>query len=299
MADELGTYPIKVVARMTGLSPDVIRAWERRYGAIAPARAERGIRLYREADIKRLLLLKAAIAQGHAIGRLASRADDALAALGAQPPGPPPPQPSPFAQRIISAIARLDTPSADAALGEAAALLPPSALLAEVVQPLLTHAGDHWAHQRLGIAREHLTTSLLRNLLGTLLRTRQVDYRRPPVLLATLPGEWHEMGLLMVALLLASHGQPVCYLGPNLPSSELLDAAAETDAAIVGLSLARPPDEAGLAALKDLADALPSHVSLWLGGEGAAELPAAHLPQRALVFGTLQEVERHLELHLP
>lgn len=299
MTEELGTYPIKVVARMTGLSPDVIRAWERRYGAIAPSRAERGIRLYRDADVTRLLLLKAAIAQGHAIGRLASQSDEALSALGAEPSEPSSHQPSPFAQRVIAAIARLDHQSADAALGEAASLLPAPALLAEVVQPLLTHVGNVWSQQRLGIAREHLTTSLLRSLLGTLLRTRQVPHRRGTVVLGTLPGESHEMGLLMVALLLASHGHPVCYLGPNLPPSELAAAAAETDAAILGLSLALAPDEAGLAALQDLADALPPQVALWLGGHGASLVPAAHLPQRARVFRSLHDLNRHLERQLP
>lgn len=294
MTEDLGTYPIKVVARMTGLSPDVIRAWERRYGAIAPSRAERGIRLYRDADIKRLLLLKAAIAQGHAIGRVASQSDDVLSALGALPTESPAPQPSPYAQRVIEAIARLDHQSADAALGEAAALLPAPALLAQVVHPLLTHVGDVWSQQRLGIAREHLTTSLLRSLLGTLLRTRQVSHRRGTVVLGTLPGESHEMGLLMVALLLASHGHPVCYLGPNLPPSELAAAAAETDAAILGLSLALEPDEAGLAALQALADDLPPQVALWLGGHGATLVPTAQLPQRARLFSSLHELDRHL-----
>jgi len=297
MTDSNGTYAIKVVARMTGLSPDVIRAWERRYGAIVPPRAERGIRLYRDQDVKRLLLLKEAIAMGHAIGRLAALSDTELAAMLARSPAPLATGLSPLVERVISAIARLDYAAADEALGEAAALLPPSALLAEVVQPLLTHVGETWSYQPLGIAREHLTTGLLRHLLGTLLRTRHVDRRLPPVILGTLPGELHEMGLLMAGLLIASHGIPVYYFGPNLPPSELAGAAAETKAEIVGLSLARVPDAPQLAALEALAKALPPHVGLWLGGEGAQGIPGERLPKRASVFASLDELERRLRLH--
>lgn len=294
MSQSNGTYSIKVVARMTGLSPDVIRAWERRYGAIVPPRAERGIRLYRDQDVKRLLLLKEAIASGHAIGRLASVSDAELAAMIARSPSAVSAGPSPLVERIISAIARLDYRAADEALGEAAALLPPSTLLAEVVQPLLTHVGETWSYQPLGIAREHLTTALLRHLLGTLLRTRHVDRQLPTVILGTLPGELHEMGLLMVGLLIASHGVPVCYFGPNLPPSELAGAAVETKAEIVGLSLARVPDAPQLAALEALAEALAPHVMLWLGGEGAQGIPAERLPKRVSVFASLDEMERRL-----
>lgn len=291
-----GTFSIKVVARMTGLSPDVIRAWERRYGAIAPARAERGIRLYRPQDVERLIRLKDAVAQGHAIGRIATLSDADLAALTVRTEAEPSEGPPPMAQRVLAAVERLDAMAADEALGEAAVLLSPDTLLSEVVQPLLIHVGTTWSRQPLGIAREHLATGLLRSLLGTLLRTRQVDRRQPPVLLGTLPGELHELGLLMVALRVASQGIPVCYLGPNLPPAEIVGAARVTGARTVGLSLAFSPDDTQREAIARIARDLPPEVDLWLGGCGAGAIPPDELPPRATVFSSLDEVDRRLGL---
>ncbi|MBO9540469.1 MerR family transcriptional regulator [bacterium] len=291
-----GKYQIKAVCRLTGLSPDVIRAWERRYAAIAPVRAERNLRLYSEGDVARLLLLKQATAAGHAIGRIASLSDADLSDLVATPePLPVQPQ-GVLAQRIIDAVDRLDYLAADEALGHAALVLPPVQLIHEVVLPLLEHVGSRWSHRSLGIAAEHLATSLLRSLLGTILRTRHLDRRHAPVLLGTLPGELHEMGLLVVALMVASCGVPVCYLGPNLPPSELALAAKRIGAFAVGISLVTHPDDARLSALETLAGALEPGTRLWLGGQGISTLPARALPRQAIVLPTLLEVERHLKV---
>ncbi|MNY50289.1 hypothetical protein D3C86_1857840 [compost metagenome] len=103
------------------------------------------------------------------------------------------------------------------------------------------------------------------------------------------------MGLLAVALMVASCGVPVCYLGPNLPPSELALAAKHTGAFAVGISLVTHPDEARLSALEALAGALEPGTRLWLGGQGVAELPAGALPRDAIILPTLLEVERHLK----
>ncbi len=292
-------HSIKVVARMTGLSPDVIRAWERRYAAIAPARDDRQIRLYSDQDIERLLLLKEATALGHAIGRVATLPDADLAALVKPRSAPPPHGQSRLAQRVIEAVERLDPLGADDVLGEAAALLAPGPLIDEVVLPLLHHVGEAWRHQELGIATEHLTTGILRSLLGSLLRTRTIDRRHPPVLLATLPGEPHELGLLTVALRIASQGVPVCYLGPELPAAEIAGAAQTIDAFAVGLSMVLAPDPARLEALEALARDLAPGIGLWLGGPAVAALPQESLPSRALHVRDARELELRLRARTP
>ncbi|HEY9898360.1 MAG TPA: MerR family transcriptional regulator [Pantanalinema sp.] len=290
-----GKYQIKAVCQLTGLSSDVIRAWERRYGAISPVRAERNLRLYSERDVARLLLLKQATGAGHAIGRIATLADADLASLvtpvapaRAHDQGLP-------AQRIIAAIERLDYTAADEALGQAAVVIPAAQLIREVVLPVLEHVGARWSQYPLGIAAEHLATSLLRSLLGALLRTRHIDRLHAPVLLGTLPGEPHEMGLLVAALTIASCGVPVCYLGPNLPASGLALAAKQIGAFAVGISVVNSPDEAQLSELDRLASELAPGTALWLGGQGALSAPPGALPARSLVLASHEAIERQLQ----
>lgn len=290
---DTGKYPIKAVCQLTGLSPDLIRAWERRYGAIAPDRAARNQRLYSDRDVARLALLKQATAAGHAIGRIAALPDEALASLVAAAPVAPEPDHGPLAERIAAAIERLDYMAADEALGQAAAMLPPEQLIDQVVLPVLDRLGHRW-QQPLGIAAEHLATSLLRSLLGTLLRTRTLARHRAPVLLSTLPGELHEMGLLVAALSVASHGVPVCYLGPNLPADELIGAAERIGAFAVGLSLVLPPSEERLGDLARIATSLGPGTRLWLGGSGALATQRGALPASATVIPSLAALPRLL-----
>lgn len=289
-----GSYQIKVVARLTGLTPDVIRAWERRHGAIAPARTSTRTRLYSEQDIQRLLLLKDATTAGRSIGRIAALTNEELASLVAPVEPRRPNRQEGLSRRVIDAVERLDYLSADEALAQAAALFPAAQLIHEVVLPLLEHVGARWEDVPLGIATEHLTTGLLRTLLGSLLRTSRVDRGHRCVLLGTLPGEWHEMGLLVVALVVASQGIPVCYLGPNLPAAELSGAARKIGAYALAISLVMPPDEMQLEALESLAQDLPSETRLWLGGQGALEVPKGLLPGTSRVFAGLADLEGRL-----
>lgn len=289
------TYQIKAVAQLTGLTPDTIRAWERRYGAIAPERDEAGVRLYSAEDVERLQQLRRAVEAGHSIGRIANQPLEQLkalspvrAALGA--PGAPPD----VVERILQAIARFDYAEADRELGLAASLMTPQQLVYRVALPLMQEVGDRWALRVLGVANEHLATALLRSLLGTLLRTTPTT-RQARLLLTTPPGEAHEMGLLSVALLAAAHGYSVCYLGPDLPGHEIVYAAIKSQADVVGLSLVyvEHPEERAKE-LREIATALPPHARLWLGGAGVRRLEHERLPQ-ARAFTTLEDVEAGLE----
>lgn len=295
MADER-KYQIKLVARLTGLTPDTIRAWERRYGAIAPEQDEAGVRHYSQADVERLKHLQRAVEAGHSIGRIAALPLEDLRTL--------PPMPSPLSEssagadaveRIVQAIKRFEYAEADRELTLAASLMTPPQLVYRVALPLMKEVGDRWAMNILGAANEHLATALLRNLLGTLLRTTSIT--RPARLLLTTPtGEAHEMGLLSVALLAAAHGYSVCYLGPNLPAHEIAYAAIKSRAHIVGLSLVYTEDPAARAReVRTVADALPTTVQLWLGGPGVKDLPEGARPQ-ARTFTTLADVEEGLAI---
>lgn len=288
------TYQIKAVQAMTGLSADLIRAWERRYEAVSPVRGERNLRLYRQSDVMRLQLLKQAIEAGHSIGRIARFSLKELEALAESKPAL---HPASTAPALIEAIERLDFAAAESFLSQAALLMPPRQLIREFALPLLDHVGQNWG-QPLGIAKEHLSTALLRSLLGTLLRNRDRELRRPPLLLGTLSGEPHELGVLLVGLSAASHGVPVCYLGAQLPAEEFVQAAQFLDAKALGLSFLLSPIATETArGLRLLSESLRPRTALLIGGRALGETPEAFWPARAQRFADLDSVEYLFEAY--
>ncbi|HEY9722241.1 MAG TPA: MerR family transcriptional regulator [Oscillatoriaceae cyanobacterium] len=289
MPEAMVEYSIAVVSRLTGLKADTIRAWERRYGAIVPARSQGRQRSYSAADVSRLLLLQKAIEAGQAIGRIAQLPDDALKELV---PTADTPQPVGL-DAVLLALEHFDAPAADRELRRLAALMPPRRFVRELAVPLMHRMGAAWAEGRFGVAQEHLGTALLRSFLDAMLRVQERAADRAPLLLATLPGELHELGLLSVGLLAATYGVPVLPLGPQLPVDEIARAARATHARVIGLSAASA-SETLLEDLEALDAALGPDQAIWLGGRGCANLPAAELPSRCRVFGPLESLEPEL-----
>jgi DNA-binding transcriptional MerR regulator len=294
-ADAQLTYPIKAVARLTGLSPDTIRAWERRYAAISPGRSEGGQRLYSGEEVARLGLLRRAVGSGQAIGRIAGLSDEALRALAGDVDVPIVPDTGP-AERVFAAIKRFDQAEAERELQRASSLLSPRRVVYEVALPLMDAIGQGWVAGSLGIAQEHLASGLLRGLLGALLRIAEPRPGLPPLLLATPPGELHELGLLCVGLVAAARGVPVCYLGPQVPAEDLAAAAKASGARVVGIGIAIAADtDVLLDEIRRLAIALPAGRAIWLGGRGGALLAKHTLPSCCRYFPLLEDVEAALD----
>lgn len=266
----VGKYRIGAVTRLTGLSADVVRVWERRYGAIRPARSKAGTRLYSDADIARLRQLRQAVEKGHSIGQaarfsaaelnnivshIAEAADTA----------------SPYAvarERFLEAITRMDVVTADLEISRAATLFPARDLIKQIVAPLLEEIGRRWAHREFGVAHEHVATNLLRNLLSSLIRLYPPDGHAETLVLATPAGERHEFGILLAALLAATRGWRVIYVGVDLPADEIAYAVRITKARYLALSLINQQPEAD-AELRALAQQLSAPVRVWVGGAEA------------------------------
>ena len=162
-------YPIRAVARLTGIGIDTLRAWERRHGAVIPVRDDRG-RMYTDADVARLRLLRRAVEQGHSIGRLAGLPDADLHRLAAPAgaiaaPGTEPPRPASIDTAALSAaLHRYDGAGIDQEIARLAAVLRPLDLLHDVLMPVLVQVGDDWHRGRAGIAQEHLMSSTVRHV---------------------------------------------------------------------------------------------------------------------------------------
>ena len=271
-------YPIRAVSKLTGISVDTLRAWERRYGVVSPTRDDRG-RLYSEQDVERLRMLRQAVAQGHAIGRVAALATDELQALLARAGGaePAPVGAAPADLSILQgAVDRFDAPALRRELSRLAAVLPARALAREVALPFLHLVGEAWHEGKLSIAQEHLVSAELRSLVGALSRLHAVPETAPRLVLGTPADERHELGTLVAALVASGAGLGALYLGPSLPAVELAGAARRAQARAIGLGLTGSESApGGAAAIAELARALPEGVELWVGGAGAAEARAA------------------------
>jgi DNA-binding transcriptional MerR regulator len=274
---ELATYRIGTAARLTGLSEHLIRVWERRYRAVQPRRTASGVRLYSEADLTRLRLLRRVTDQGHAIGSVAGLDTKHLRRLGgdavpvtlkaASTPSAAPR----FVEQILKAVAALDPGAAQEAISRSDAALGLRTTALDVLLPALQEVGRRWETGHFSVAQEHAAASMVRDYLGAALRNLGHNERSALALSATLAGELHEFGALAAAVYAASSGLGVIYLGPNLPSADLVRAALTLRARILLLSAVATTRglESRLAELR--AD-LPARVRIVVGGAAAERL---------------------------
>ena len=295
-------YPIRAAANLTGLSIDTLRAWERRYKAVTPIRGERG-RVYGEGHIRRLILLRDVVARGHAIGQVAGLEDGELEKLllapatiaNASMPGRiVPPASDPLAP-VMVAIESFDYATANFRLGRLAALLPVDRLVSEVVLPLMRLVGERWHDGTLSIAQEHMTSSILRNLLGGLVRLDTSSNQSQRILFATPSGELHEFGILAAAMLAVADGFEVLYLGSSLPALEIAAAAERTTPRAVVLGIkASEPTPATIEELRLLAAKLPETVELWVGGTEVKQTKTSIGSVRTIALEDFSEFKEHL-----
>ena len=265
---------------MTGLPLDTLRAWERRYSAVTPHQDARG-RMYTEQQVQRLILLRTIVELGYAIGQVAGESDARLRAIlkSAEKPGSSPEisDSSELIEPVLAAIDKYDLAGADRELNRlAASIADPRMLVHRIALPLIRQAGERWHQGKFRIAQEHMTTSLLSNLLASLMRMYTPGRTPARVLLATPAGEQHAVALLAAAMLTAAGGLGAVYLGSDLPVDEIVFAAKKTecDAILLGLTVVREKDiEADLEAIARKA---PSATRLWLAGPGVKE---KHRPQ--------------------
>jgi DNA-binding transcriptional MerR regulator/methylmalonyl-CoA mutase cobalamin-binding subunit len=292
-------YPIRAVSRLTGISLDTLRAWERRYKVVTPERTDRG-RLYSDAEIQRLLLLRDAVGRGHAIGQVAVLSNDELRDLGLRSAAvalrshpPPEPDQAPLAQ-LIGAIEVYDAAAANDEIGKLAALMPATDLVTQVALPLMRIVGERWHRGTMTIAHEHLASGILRNLFGSLLRLYKPLEPVVKIVLATPSGEHHEFGILAAAMLAAPLGLEPIYLGANLPAAEILAAAEKCHARVIVIGLIdQSPYAQGLRELTTLVSTAPPDMELWLGGRSLADQPST-LRNRITEIANFEALEGRL-----
>lgn len=231
-----GIYPIQSVALRTGVTAYTIRAWERRYGVVTPERVG-GRRLYSEADVARLALLKRAVDSGHRIGTVANLPGPALRRLLAGRPEAPETtdaQALPEAvHRAVAHAAAIDERGFDAELYDAVRTYGASGVVEAFIFPVLRELGRRWRLGTAEIAEEHIVTSAIRGYLSTRLRDLVPPAGAPVLVVAAPEGELHDIGCLAGAIRAAEAGWRVVYLGANTPAESIVHVAVTTSAAAV------------------------------------------------------------------
>ncbi len=275
-------YGIKIVAKQTGLSPHVIRIWEKRYNAVSPGRTETNRRLYSEEDVARLQLLHELTLSGHAIGQIAQlptqdlklmlRPSEKIAksarVLASAPAGEQAVQN--YLDVCITAVKQLDADALELALARAAVTLSQPVLIEQLIVPLMNRIGDLWRDGTLRVIHEHMATAVVRSFLGTIPSAFEVPAAAPSLIVTTPVGQLHELGALIAAATASSEGWRVTYLGPNLPAEEIAAGAMQNQARAIGLSIIYPSDDVRmLQEFTKLRRALSADVALLVGGRAA------------------------------
>ena len=283
------SYSVAAVVRMTGLSEHVLRAWERRHGAIVPERTAGGTRRYSAEEVARLRLLAAAVANGAPIRELAGLSDEELAARAARPAAPKGPRLS----ALFAALDELEIEALERQLGLQLAALGVRGFLDGVAVPFLHEIGARWERGELAPFAEHAGSAAIRGVLARALRAPHPG-DASVLVLATPPAELHELGILMAALCAQEHRVRVVYLGCNLEADEIAEAARRARADAVGLGIVALEPAAAGREVRALRRRLPAGTELWLGGAGAARL--ASTPEGAVLVADLDALDTRLAL---
>jgi DNA-binding transcriptional MerR regulator len=232
--DSDGVLRIGELSKRSGVSPDLLRAWERRYGLLSPVRSAGGLRLYKPADVERVRVMRQHLADGLAASEAAALAsriglEDEAALMALRPEA--------MRDELADALDRYDEPRAQAILDRLLAVATVDTLLSEVVLPYLHELGERWQRGDASVAQEHFASSVVRGRLLGLARGWGLGLG-PTAVLACLPGEQHDLGLIAFGLALRSRGWRIVYLGSDSPIETVEEMSRQLDPSLVVLAAA-------------------------------------------------------------
>lgn len=266
-----GRLRIGELSRRVDVSPELLRAWETRYGLVRPQRTAGGLRLYSEDDERRVRLMKERMAAGLSASEAARLADGGEGPVEEL-------DTSELQEALERSFDSLDEPAAQVALDRLFRSFPLEAALPQVILPFLRRVGERWATAEITVAHEHFASNVVGGRLRGLARGWG-DGVGPRAILASPPGENHDLGLLCFGLLLRERGWRITYLGTATPPADIADALSALSPAVVVLSAvtAQPFLDAG-----EQIRALRGHARVAIGGAGASEPVAEALDAELL-----------------
>jgi MerR family transcriptional regulator, light-induced transcriptional regulator len=268
-------YSIKAITTLTGLSAETLRAWERRYEGITPARSGNGRRRYSQQELEKLTLLAQLTRSGHTISKIAGLNCDALRALQLSMQTSRDDLLHPLLDRIIEALMTYRIDRCEQLLKRALVASEPLEYARDILLPALKKVGELWHEEKLSIAQEHMFTCCVNRIVLSMTNNMQnASDNSPAMLFATPSEETHECGILLSCLLAAAQQYRCYYLGANLPGKDIVEAAQHLQPDIIVIGLVKtPPEPDTISQLQIVATAIKTMAStVWIGGSGAEYL---------------------------
>jgi DNA-binding transcriptional MerR regulator/methylmalonyl-CoA mutase cobalamin-binding subunit len=290
-----GLYPIRTVSSLTGVNSITLRAWERRYGLIKPVRTPKGHRLYTQNDIDLIQQVLELLDKGISIGQV----KDYLKGSTQEKPSSDKTDPwSAYQRRMLNAIVRFDVNSLDSTYNDALSLYPVEMVTKHLILPLLKTLGTRWESAEGSVAEEHFFGAYLRNKLGARFHHHPTPAHGPTIVAACMPGEQHEIGLMLFCLAALTHGYRIIYLGADTPLDEIAIPVERSESQAVLLS--------GSLELQaqTLSEQLPTlitrlKVPVFIGGSTAVKYRDAIVDAGAIPLGTdIQQALRRIDEEL-
>lgn len=265
-------YSIKAITSMTGLTAETLRAWERRYDCIAPRRNENGRRSYSQSDLEKLKLLVNLTRNGHAISKIANLSCEQLRHFQNQSPEQNDQQQANLFNQIVDALQHYRIERCEQLLKRAQLAYEPLDYARDVLLPALHLIGRLWHEEKINIAQEHMFSNCVKRIVLTMVNNlHQPAKQNPSMLFATPSGEPHEFGILLGCLVAAAQQYTCYYVGPDLPSRDIIDASRHLKPSVMVIGLVKtPPEEQTLIQLDQLLGFAETGATvLWLAGAGA------------------------------
>jgi DNA-binding transcriptional MerR regulator/methylmalonyl-CoA mutase cobalamin-binding subunit len=274
MSNPTPLLPISAVERETGISKEVLRKWESRYGFPTPERDPQGERVYAPEQVQRLRLIKRLMDAGIRPSKVVPESAGDLAALAEQShvrmAGPAAPQVEAMllehlrSHDLVGLRRRLQRLLLEQGLRQ---------FVLDTVAPFTHAVGEAWSRGELEVYEEHLYTEVIQGMLRGALETLTDGGGQPRILLTTPPEESHSLGMLMAGALFALEGAYCVPLGPQTPLEDIASAvlAHHVDVVVLSFSIAYPQRRI-LPVLGELRTRLPGRVAIWAGGAGTSRL---------------------------
>lgn len=276
-----GMYPIRTVAILTGVNPITLRAWERRYNLIRPQRTPKGHRMYTQEQIDLIKSIVELVESGVAISQVNHYLRENPKAEDIAGENEDPWQI--YQDRMLNAIHQFDELQLDNIYNDALSLYPIDLVITRLIVPMLKLLGDRWQTEEAGVAEEHFFAVFLRNKLGARYHHLNSQSNGPIVLAACIPGEYHELGLILFCLSAVSHGIRIILLGANCPMEELQIVARRVQVQGIVLSASSRPPRRFFDGLEQLVDHVD--VPVFLGGRASSVCRKQILETGTIVLG--------------
>ena len=260
-------HTIKALSIMTGVNPDTIRSWERRYNLLSPERDDIGRRLYSDEDVERLLTIAQLVNKGEQISRIAkigtvelqemNRLTDSTSSHT---------DVAELFNRLVAMIESRDLGQFRNLIGSALAMLPPHEAAEDVMAPILREIGLLWERSDINVGMEHALTAIIKEQILAYLQRLYWLPKGERMTFTTLGGELHEIGVLMAALIAKVEGFDCHYYGPNLPVDDIITQTEDAKARILAISLIMGDiTPKPLQQLKEIDEKLDPAIEIWVG----------------------------------